>query len=223
MPSVIIRRRKTDFCDSIRKKNTHQHAATLQQFQGKDVAYQDALRWFKTLPLFYESDTFRVVHACWDPASIEFLQGKTEQGILPEHLYAESARKNSALFKAVEITCKGKETNLPEGITFSDKDGIQRKVIRTKWWLNPEGRSIREMSVVKGLNLPNHPFETVDPGYYQPEEEPVFFGHYWMEGTPELMQPNVCCVDYSVAKAGVLCGYRFSGEKQLNNAHFVYV
>jgi len=35
---------------------------------------------------------------------------------------------------------------------------------------------------------------------YSLEEKPVFIGHYWMKGNkPELLAPNVACVDWSVA------------------------
>lgn len=32
------------------------------------------LNWFKTLPLFYENEEFRAVHACWESKRIDFLK-----------------------------------------------------------------------------------------------------------------------------------------------------
>jgi len=50
---------------------------------------------------------------------------------------------------------------------------------------------------------------------YPETEKPIFFGHYWMSSNASLQGINSMCVDHSVAKNGVLCAYRWSGEKQL--------
>ena len=204
-------------------KNIRQHAATLQQFEGKKSEYLDAINWFKTLPLFLETDDFRVVHACWDEQAIEYLKQQTENGVIPEGSFEESADKTSALYRAVDITCKGKEMSLPAGLTFSDKDGNLRQQIRIKWWLNPVDKTVKQVSVVEGLEMPDHPFETTESNYYAEREKPIFFGHYWLKGKPNLFRDNVCCVDYSVAKNGYLCCYRYNGEMKLSNEHFVFI
>ena len=38
---------------------------------------------------------------------------------------------------------------------------------------------------------------------------------------PELLAPNVACVDWSVAKGGFLYAYRWDGEQQLQSENFV--
>jgi len=48
----------------------------------------------------------------------------------------------------------------------------------------------------------------------------VFFGHYWMTGTPKLQTPTAACVDYSAAKDGPLVAYRWDGEPTLDTANF---
>lgn len=54
--------------------------------------------------------------------------------------------------------------------------------------------------------------------------KPVFVGHYWLPPKPpEILAENVACLDYSVAKAGFLCGYRWQGEQRLSNENFVWV
>jgi hypothetical protein len=51
----------------------------------------------------------------------------------------------------------------------------------------------------------------------------VFFGYYWLSGSrPEFLADNVACVDYSVAKGGFLCAYRWHGEQKLSNTNFVW-
>jgi len=52
-------------------------------------------------------------------------------------------------------------------------------------------------------------------GCYPPTEKPVFFGHYSMPPETSLQSTTAMCVDHSVAQNGVLCSYRWSGEKQL--------
>ena len=47
-------------------KNIIQHYETLKQFQNRQHEYEEYLEWFKTLPLYYETDQFKAVHACWD-------------------------------------------------------------------------------------------------------------------------------------------------------------
>jgi hypothetical protein len=51
----------------------------------------------------------------------------------------------------------------------------------------------------------------------------VFFGHYWLTGTPLLQTPRAACVDYSVGKGGPLVAYRFDGEPELAADHFVWI
>jgi hypothetical protein len=53
--------------------------------------------------------------------------------------------------------------------------------------------------------------------------DPVFFGHYWLKGSPELMSPIAACVDWSIAAGGVLAAYTFRGEAVLNPDGFVTV
>ena len=174
-------------------KNIKQHAETLFQFHGNQNQYDDAIKWFKTLPLFYETASFRAVHASWDEKSVGHLTHHLANGIIPEEAYALSADKQSALFHAVETTCKGKEMALPKGVSFRDKDGTERFDIRVKWWMNPKGRTFSEMSVVEGLKMNNTPYKYINQNYYREHEKPVFFGHYWLNGLPNLYRGNVCC------------------------------
>ena len=50
---------------------------------------------------------------------------------------------------------------------------------------------------------------------------PVFIGHYWMTGEPELQSPKVACLDWSAAKDGPLVAYRWDGEHELDARRFV--
>jgi len=204
-------------------KNFKQHSETLIQYLGKQSEYNDAIEWFKTLPLFIETKSFRAVHATWDNSSIKYLSTNLQQGTLSPEQYLEFSNEESQLFKAVEITCKGKEAQLPKGISFFDKDGTERYDIRLKWWQNPEGLTVKEMSVIENLELGNELFDAGNMDYYKENEKPVFFGHYWLKGKPKIFGDNICCLDFSVAKGGHLVAYRYSGEKKLSNQNLVYI
>jgi Calcineurin-like phosphoesterase len=207
-------------------KNIIQHYETLRQFQNKQEEYEKYLDWFKTLPLFYETENFRVVHACWDPAQIKYLRTVLDNGRLNNHLMYESVIKNTDLYTAVDITLKGKEIKLPPPLSFIDKDETERNEIRIKWWENPQNSTYRDISVEPLEEFPESSLDlkvSASSNYYKENEKPVFFGHYWLKETPGLYRNNICCLDYSVARKGYLVAYRFDGEEKLSNSKFVYV
>jgi hypothetical protein len=123
---------------------------------------------------------------------------------------------------------KGPELDLPEGVTFRDAEGVNRKRTRIRWWINPKNVTLQELSFQPGVDLPplEVPLEIQTRDFYGENERPVFFGHYWLTGMPELIRDNVCCLDYSVAGYrgdGRLVAYRFDGEQKLDNRKFVSV
>ncbi|WP_044206439.1 metallophosphoesterase [Flammeovirga sp. OC4] len=205
-------------------KNIIQHYETLKQFQNRQKEYNEYIEWFLTLPLFYEDKNLRAVHACWNEKNITFLKGKLKQNRLTKSLIEEANTTNDALNNAIEQTLKGKELRLPDGLTFADKDGNLRKDIRYKWWEDPLKMTFETISVHPVENLPSLPIKASildDLSYYKAVERPVFFGHYWLKNQPMLFKPNVCCLDYSVAKGGLLVAYRFDGKKELQQDNFV--
>lgn len=207
-------------------KNIIQHFETLKQFQNRQKEYEEYLEWFKTLPLFYETDKFRAVHACWDVENIKYLRNTLSNNILTDELIFQSVKKGTQLNLALEDTLKGKEIKMPEGLNFTDKDGTLRAEIRIKWWEDPERTTYRKISVEPLDNLPESPVDVSllkNQDYYVEDDKPVFFGHYWLRGNPTLYRDNICCLDYSVAKHGHLVAYRLDNENKLNNKKLVYV
>lgn len=207
-------------------KNIIQHYKTLKQFQNRQEKYEDYLDWFKTLPLYYETETFRAVHACWDHKNLEYLKKTLVNDRLTDELIVQSVKIGTKLNETIEQTLKGKEMKMPEGLSFFDKDRNRRTEIRIKWWEDPKLMSYRSISVEPIDNLPEQPIKFPEPGtadFYKDHEKPVFFGHYWLKGLPSLYKGNICCLDYSVAKKGKLVAYRYDGEKILDGKNFVYV
>jgi hypothetical protein len=204
-------------------KNIIQHYETLKQFQNRQSEYEMFLAWFKTLPIYYETESFRAVHACWDNSQIDYLKGVLVDDRLTDELIYQSVKKGTKLYEAIEQTLKGKEMKMPKGLSFKDKDGEERTDIRIKWWENPSEMTYRSISVETIDSLPEVPVDVAECNYYSTENKVLFFGHYWLKNQPSLFKKNICCLDYSVARGGKLVSYRFDGEDELDNSKFVFI
>ena len=134
-------------------------------------------------------------------------------------------RNSSPLYQAVENVLKGKEVSLPCGVSFSDKDGHDRTEVRIRWFEHPAGKTFKQYAFHPVEEIPDMPVpesKRVTP--YDRSEPPVFVGHYWLKADrPARLAANVACVDYSVAKHGSLCAYRWDGETELDDEKFVWV
>jgi hypothetical protein len=205
-------------------KNIIQHYKTLEAFHGYQKEYEDYLAWFLTLPLFYEDNNLRAVHACWNDSSISTLKEHLSCGLLSEELLRTSADSETTIYTAVDRTLKGIELKMPNGASYCDHEKNIRTEVRTQWWENPAEMTYRSISVEPLEELPETKIDlsTIPSTEFYVHEKPVFFGHYWMKGKPLLQKPNVCCVDYSVAKGGSLVAYRMDNEP-LNEKNFVVV
>lgn len=85
-------------------KNIIQHYETLKQFQNRQSEYEEYINWFKSLPLFYETQHFRAVHSCWDKKSISYLKRVLIDGRLNVELIYQSIKRNTQLHVAIEQT-----------------------------------------------------------------------------------------------------------------------
>jgi hypothetical protein len=207
-------------------KNIIQHYETLKQFQNRQEEYEEVLDWFKTLPLYYETDSFKAVHACWDNKNIEYLRKTLVNDRLTDELIYESVKKGTALNEAIEVTLKGKEMKMPDGLSFIDKDGTLRTEFRIKWWEDPSEMTYKSISILPmkelpGDLIPEAEYKSLD--FYSADDKKVFFGHYWLKGEPSVYKDNICCLDYSVAKKGKLVAYRLNGESVLDSGNLIYV
>jgi hypothetical protein len=136
---------------------------------------------------------------------------------------AEKDNATPSIFKTVEALIKGIEIPLPMGHQFQDKHGQVRNRVRVRWW-DEEATTYRSAAMLAPAEraaLPNVPI----PEYARVERaaKPVFFGHYWLTGAPELQSTRSACVDYSAGTGGALVAYRFDGELDLSDEHFMSV
>jgi Calcineurin-like phosphoesterase len=208
------------------EKNLHQHQATLSQLSRDDL--KSYLDWFRTLPFSYELNGLRAVHACWDEKCIELLkQSRPEKTSISDAWICEAYDKKTELFSAVETVLKGRESQLPAGLSFGDKDGSKRTLIRVRWYLPPNGHTYRTYALQADEIDCDEPLssdvcEQAKP--YPKDAPPIFFGHYWLrQSSPSALAPNVACLDYSVAKKGMLCAYQWHGEQTLDDKKFLTV
>lgn len=215
------------------EKNTNQHHAFLTQVTGDDR--RRYLKWFTTIPMWLDLGDLRVVHACWHEDSMRLVEQRcgasTPFGYV-KHLVAASDG-NDPLFTAVETLLKGPEISLVnhDQPPYHDKDGHRRESARMQWW-NGQARTLRDIAEMGG----NFTTEAGEPYPPLPELEvagtlshlytgkvPVFYGHYWRQGTPKHRQDwteYTACVDFSAVRGGALTAYRWSGEKHINPDHY---
>lgn len=195
-------------------KNIHQHKAFLDAVGVDSPLHRELVDWFRTLPLWLEvPGAFRAVHACWDEESMEVLAPALDE----EHRILESASvdihaRGTALNDAVEKVLKGLEVPLPPEVEFHDEDGIRRHNARVRWW-DESAITYRQAALVDEMARRQLPDEEIGRRSIAPSSgTPVFFGHYWMTGSPVLQSDLAACLDFSVAADGVLCAYSFDGE-----------
>ncbi|MBX7168119.1 MAG: metallophosphoesterase [Pirellulales bacterium] len=206
------------------EKNIHQHCQTLTQL---DHAQRTAaLDWFRTLPLWLELDGLRVIHACWDDSAQQQVASALADGPLTDEFLHAACSPLGELYEPVETLLKGRELELPDGLQFLDKDGHPRSSIRARWYLPPVGQTYRSYALQADPVACELPLavNARQANGYPTDAPPVFFGHYWLSAPrPTVLANNVACIDYSVAKGGLLCAYRWQGEQQLRDEHFVWV
>jgi len=210
-------------------KNTKVHAATLAQLPGPELTTY--LNWFRTQPLWLELAGLRVVHACWDDRAMAQLApalaaaGSTTKGTITDDFLHASHGHDAPLFEPLESVLKGKNIPLPAGMTSRDDQGIVRNLTRIRWYLSARGQTYRSYAFSEAIDcdLPIEERYAAVAVPYAETAKPVFIGHFALKGRPELLAPNVACLDYGMGKGGALCAYRWDGEQRLDAAKFVTV
>lgn len=210
--------------------NLKQHIAFLKEAEGKTI-HKEIIGWFKTLPLWLDFGSFRVIHACWNKDYMDALQQKwglksdqtfTEELFVASTKEAKKGMNEHPAFIAVEALCKGLEVKLPLGYSFIDKDGKERHKVRIKWWRN-DFETYLEAALAPQMILECVPDVAIskDSRIENYCEVPVFFGHYNLWEIPKVFASNIACLDYSVGGKDSLVAYRWEGENELINSHLI--
>lgn len=212
------------------ERHRHQHHRFLDEAVEDSDAHLALIAWFRTIPLWCDLGPVRLVHACWDGAAQARLAPRLGPGAtLTPRTVVSTSTKGHPDHAAAEVLLKGPELRLPDGLTYVDKDGHERRRARFAWWdgtattyrraaVIPDGSS-----TVEGRPFPELPDEPVPALPATPYRDPVplFVGHYWRNGAPALLDARVACVDYSAGKGGPLVAYRWDGESVLDPRRFV--
>jgi hypothetical protein len=202
--------------------NKKQHQATLSQIaEPFPDEWKDWMDWFAGLPLWLDLGPIRAVHASWNSEVKDQLKGigKLEGETLRTH-----SIKKTDDYEAISIVINGPEARLPDGRSFETRDGKERFEIRTEWWRPLVGRTAKDIAYQGGIpEIPD-----VAPVSYPQiteigEDAPItFFGHYAiMNEEPKPILPNLACLDYGMAKGGLLVAYRWDGEAKLDDSKFI--
>jgi hypothetical protein len=208
------------------EKNYNEHRAFLEQASQGSPWYVDTINWFKTLPLFYETEAIRCIHAAWHEDHLATLKAyMNENGCIKDEVWEDPSLVDFSFFKALEYCINGPKLNLPEGAFFIDSNKRKRVKMRLKWWDLTKKPTYRNActSVPDPNQLPDEPIALSSLPVIH-GNRPIFFGHYWMQGTPKLMKDNIACLDWSVVQEqGKLAAYRFDGEQILDANKLVWI
>lgn len=205
------------------QKNTKQHQAFLDEYPFNSTEYLETIEWFKTLPLFFEDEGIKVIHAAWIDSEVEKIKPFLNENNTINDSLLLGFHEKDWVYDCIETLLKGVETELPNNFTWLDKDGNERNTMRLNWFKHydyPITYKEAALSIPEYVSLPDEEIADFSEPYLL--EEVVFFGHYWMTGKPCIQTEKACCLDFSVAKNGVLSAYSWNGERTLSNDNFIY-
>lgn len=203
---------------------------TLEQFAHHPYDWQDFNQWFLRLPLFIDAQRFRAVHACWDERLINALRSRFPDGRINREFIQQSAVSGSFADQTFNRLLRGVNLPLPYGMSLIGQDGYQRSSFRSKFWHEEQSILTYGDVVFQPDALPEHIAQKPLPQQYlrqisgYDEQQPLLFvGHYWRQGQPNLIRPNLACLDYSAVSGGKLVAYRLGQEDRLLPSNFVWV
>lgn len=193
-------------------KNRGQHQAFLDAVGEGSPAHREWVAWMRGLPLWLDLGGLRVIHACWSDEHVDLLAPYVgADGCLLDDAEYDVLAAGTPAFDAAEVLLKGLELQLPPGVSFHDKQGIERFETRVAWW-DPGEQPLRQAAVVPRAVRPTLPITPVNIPQVYDGAAPVMVGHYWLTGRPAPLSDRVVCLDYSVAKpGGALTAYRWDG------------
>jgi hypothetical protein len=200
--------------------NKRQALAFLREVTPDSELHRDLVGWFQTLPIWLRVGNLRFVHACWhEPSIAAFPDGRFPVERLPALFnYAGGEPVGETL--PLEILLKGPEIELPQGVSFLDQGGKARTRTRIGWW-NETAGSLHAQALLSDDGL--EALRTVPPmtDYLPVRDGILFFGHYWLEGLPEIASKHVVCCDYPGA-GDLISAYRWNaGETDASSGNFI--
>jgi hypothetical protein len=161
-----------------------------------DTIRQNVREFFQTLPLAFERDDLRVVHACWDDAMIEIARQHSDAKALYEDYKSQI---KAALQRQPELAEHERELQLqnrnPVKVLSS---GLEKKVDE-QYWASGKWRYLDRVHWWKDYR----------------GTQVCVFGHYSMPTDQSYSGQKALCVDFAVAKRWQeRTNSKFTGEFQ---------
>ena len=202
----------------------HEFRLIQNSVAGKKVPseYEPFVPWLRTLPLFLELETMRIVHAVWHFSSINLLKGKE---VSDDSFILETMEKKSPYKKAITRILSGIKIKIPLGLKLIDRFGIERSKGRIKWWMDLRGKSYADCFLspmkpdVHNLGPADDELSEIEP--YGKTEKPVFTGHYCLPPNVPKLSGHVACLDGCVTCDKILWGYRHQGIQKMDASQLV--
>lgn len=196
-------------------KNRGQHQLTFASFAGDEAALQDYIQWLRQIPLFWETEAFRVAHACWYQPGIDFLKAHYPQNCPDDQLLHEmtpGSREENAVQEIVE------GVRLPEPQAEA--------TFKAKWWNLGKSHNYLDLAIRPDSSLGNPQVRTagitVQEYRYPKAAKPFFFGHYNLPGQPVLLAHNYACLDFNEEDNPLVVAYRWEGERILDSEKLLW-
>lgn len=197
------------------------------EYKSFPEEWKSMRNWLRTLPLFLELDGLRIVHAYWSDTHIDLIRTEVPQGKIPKSIFRDLVlNPGTPLSQAILQSTRGVHLVMPRDLKIYDHRNRFHRFFRIKWWQSPEKQTFGDWSYESKFHLPRY---TIPPEIYPdfeiyPEDAPpVIFGHYCLGRGPEVIAPNLCCVDACVTSRQILGAYRWNGEKELVTENLVTV
>jgi len=201
-------------------------AETMLQFKNYPDEWKEYRKWLRSLPLFFESEGIRVVHACWKDENIQIIRDELAPGKIPKIVLRNLVLDSkSPLSQAILQTTRGIHLIMPPDLRVYDNHRRNHHLFRIRWWTLPEGLTFRQYAFESKFRLPDYKIPPeILPGStpYPTDAPPVFFGHYCRGNGPFVIRENLCCVDACVTGKKRLAAYRWDGENVLSPDKLIF-
>ncbi|MFO7924010.1 MAG: metallophosphoesterase [Bacteroidales bacterium] len=199
---------------------------TSKAFRDHPDEWRVNMEWIKQLPLFFEFEHFRVVHACWNKRIVKFVKRNLPGNRMTEAFLHNSARAGTIEREVVDVLLSGVEIPVDRLTTVINLNGKPVDRLRIKWWMQPGNQRLGTVALGDYRVHPNRLITKREKSMFLPYSEkkrPLFIGHYCLKEEAGLQAPNICCVDYCYYRKGRLAAYRMGGETKLKAENLILV
>ncbi|MCW8845263.1 MAG: metallophosphoesterase [Gammaproteobacteria bacterium] len=136
------------------------------------------VEFFSTLPLVLENDHLRVVHACWDPRSVELFRD-AKGSVLEVYKYYEALTRERLEAGDLRQRTKREKNDLGAGLTDQSRSPPFYPHIAASDAIYQNGNPVRVSTSGKEEPVQRLPGELYSQPLLEPDEPPFFAGGKW--------------------------------------------